>query len=296
MDVYLVDGTYELFRHHFAVPSHVTAGGREVAATRGVLGSLLGMLEGGVTHIGVATDHVIESFRNEMWPGYKTSAGVDPRLLAQFPLIEEALEAMGVIVWPMVELEADDALASSAALAAATAEVGRVYICTPDKDLGQCVQGERVVQLNRRTRVVLDEEGVTAKFGVPPASIPDYLALVGDSADGYPGLPGWGARSAAAVLSRWGHFEQFPAECAAWNVDVRSVGQLCRTFQLESERALLFRDLAMLRSGERLFESVEELRWAGPRPTFEEVARGLEMPNLAERAQRLAARRSARTG
>ena len=292
MDVYLVDGTYELFRHHFAVPSHVTVGGREVAATRGVLGSVLGMLEGGATHIGVATDHVIESFRNEMWPGYKTSAGVDPRLLGQFPLLEETLEAMGVVVWPMVELEADDALASAAALAGEAREVERVYICTPDKDLSQCVQGERVVQLNRRTRVVLDEAGVIAKFGVPPASIPDYLALVGDSADGYPGLPGWGARSTAAVLMRWVSLEEFPAECAAWNVDVRWVGQLCRTFHLERERAYLFRDLATLRRGERLFDSVEALRWRGPRPTFEEVARGLEAPALAERAQRLAARRS----
>jgi len=292
VDVYLVDGTYELFRHHFAVPSHVTVGGREVAATRGVLGSVLGMLEGGATHIGVATDHVIESFRNEMWPAYKTSAGVDPRLLGQFPLLEEALEAMGVVVWPMVELEADDALASAAALAGEAREVERVYICTPDKDLSQCVQGERVVQLNRRTRVVLDEAGVIAKFGVPPASIPDYLALVGDSADGYPGLPGWGARSTAAVLMRWVSLEEFPAECAAWNVDVRWVGQLCRTFHLERERAYLFRDLATLRRGERLFDSVEALRWRGPRPTFEEVARGLEAPALAERAQRLAARRS----
>ena len=293
MDVYLIDGTYELFRHHFAVPSHVTASGREVAATRGVLGSLLGMLEGGVTHIGVATDHVIESFRNDLWPGYKTSAGVDPRLLAQFPLLEEALEAMGVAVWPMVELEADDALASAAALAAAGAGVERVYICTPDKDLGQCVRGERVVQLNRRTRVVFDEAGVTAKFGVPPASIPDYLALVGDSADGYPGLPGWGARSAATILARWGRFERFPAECAAWNVDVRWVGQLCRTFHVERVRAYLFRDLATLRSGERLFDSVEALRWTGPRPSFEDIARRLEMPALAQRAERLAARRSA---
>jgi len=292
VDVYLVDGTYELFRHHFAVPSHVTVGGREVAATRGVLGSVLGMLEGGATHIGVATDHVIESFRNEMWPAYKTSAGVDPRLLGQFPLLEEALEAMGVVVWPMVELEADDALASAAALAGEAREVERVYICTPDKDLSQCVQGERVVQLNRRTRVVLDEAGVIAKFGVPPASIPDYLALVGDSADGYPGLPGWGARSTAAVLMRWVCLEEFPAECAAWNVDVRWVAQLCRTFHLERERAYLFRDLATLRRGERLFDSVEALRWRGPRPTFEEVARGLEAPALAERAQRLAARRS----
>jgi 5'-3' exonuclease len=292
VDVYLVDGTYELFRHHFAVPSHVTKEGREVAATRGVLGSLLGMLEGGVTHIGVATDHVIESFRNELWPGYKTSAGVDPRLLAQFPLLEEALQAMGVVVWPMIELEADDALASAAALAAADQSVGRVYICTPDKDLGQCVRGERVVQLNRRTRVVLDEAGVTAKFGVPPASIPDYLALVGDSADGYPGLPGFGARSAAAALTRWSHFEQFPHDCADWDVNVPWPGKLCRTFHEQRERADLFRDLATLRSDERLFESADVLRWTRPRPDFEEVARQLEMPVLAERARRLASKRS----
>jgi len=292
VDVYLVDGTYELFRHHFAVPSHVTAGGKEVAATRGVLGSLLGMLQGGVTHIGVATDHVIESFRNELWPGYKTSAGVDPRLLAQFPLLEEALGAMGVVVWPMVELEADDALASAAALAAAETAVERVYICTPDKDLGQSVEGERVVQLNRRTRVVLDEAAVTAKFGVPPASIPDYLALVGDSADGYPGLPGFGARSAAAALTRWGHFESFPEDCAAWDVNVPWPGKLCRTFHLERERAYHFRDLATLRSGEHLFDSVEALRWTGPRLAFGEVASRLEMPALAELAKRLAVKRS----
>jgi 5'-3' exonuclease len=286
VDVYLLDGTYELFRHHFALPSHVTAEKREVAATRGVLGSVLGMLEGGVTHIGVATDHVIESFRNEMWPGYKSSAGIDQRLLAQFPLLEEALEAMGVVVWPMVELEADDALASAAELAAAAEEVERVYICTPDKDLGQCVRGERVVQLNRRTRVVLDEGGIVTKFGVGPESIPDYLALVGDNADGYPGLPGWGARSAATVLARWPHFEEFPADCEAWNVNVRGVGQLCLTFGAQRDLANLFRDLATLRSGERLFDSVEALRWMGPRPAFEAMAWRLEAPELAERAEK----------
>ena len=291
MDVYLVDGTYELFRHHFAVPSHVTAEKREVAATRGVLGSVLGMLESGVTHVGVATDHVIESFRNGMWPGYKTSAGVDPRLLEQFPLLEEALEAMGVVVWPMVELEADDALAAAAALASAESDVERVYICTPDKDLGQCVKGERVVQLNRRTHVVLDESGIVAKFGVAPGSIPDYLALVGDSADGYPGLPGWGARSAAAVLARWPRFEAFPPDCATWNVDARFAERLCRTFAAERDRAYLFRDLATLRSDESLFESVDALRWSGPRPTFEALAQRLEAPGLAQRADRLAAGR-----
>jgi len=288
VDVYLLDGTYELFRHHFALPSHVTGDNREVAATRGVLGSVLGMLESGVTHVGVATDHVIESFRNGMWPGYKTSAGVDPRLLEQFPLLEEALEAMGVVVWPMVELEADDALAAAAAIASGSQDVERVYICTPDKDLGQCVQAERVVQLNRRTRVVLDEAGILAKFGVAPGSIPDYLALVGDSADGYPGLPGWGARSAAAVLARWPRFESFPPDCAAWNVDARYAERLCRTFAAERDLAYLFRDLATLRSDERLFDSVEALRWSGPRPLFAGVARQLEAPQLAERAQGVA--------
>ncbi len=291
MDVYLLDGTYELFRHHFALPSQVTAEKREVAATVGVLGSVLGMLESRVSHLGVATDHVIESFRNEMWPGYKTSAGVDPRLLEQFPLLEEALEAMGVVVWPMVELEADDALASAAALASASTSVERVYICTPDKDLGQCVRGERVVQLIRRTRTVLDETAIVAKFGVRPASIPDYLALVGDSADGYPGLPGWGARSAAAVLARWPRFEAFPPDCAAWNVDVRWVGRLCLTFAAQRDLAYFFRDLATLRSGERLFDSVEALRWTGPRPAFESLASRLEAPQLAERALRVRAAR-----
>jgi 5'-3' exonuclease len=294
VDVYLLDGTYELFRYHFALPTHVTAEKREVAATRGVLGSVLGMLEGGVTHLGVATDHVIESFRNGMWPGYKTSAGVDPRLLAQFPLLEEALEAMGVVVWAMVELEADDALASAAAIASDDGEVERVYICTPDKDLGQSVVGERVVQLNRRTNVVLDEEAVTAKFGVAPSSIPDYLALVGDSADGYPGLEGWGARSAATVLTRWGKFEEFPADCSTWNVNARHAERLCRTFHAERERAYLFRDLATLRSEERLFDDVEALRWVGPRPAFAELARRIDAPGLVERAERAAVGRASR--
>jgi 5'-3' exonuclease len=285
MDVYLLDGTYELFRHHFAVPSHVTKAGRQVAATRGVLGSVLGMLEGGATHLAVATDHVIESFRNEMWPGYKTSAGVDPALLQQFPLIEEALEAMGIVVWPMVELEADDALAAAAAQAAASTQVERVYICSPDKDLGQCIVDGRVVQLNRRTRVVSDEAAIVAKFGVPPESIPDYLALVGDSADGYPGLPGFGAKSAAAALSRWKHFESFPEEWREWESLPRG-SQLRATFKEGREAAYLFRDLATLRSGGRLFEDVESLRWRGPKPEFEAMAEALELPSLWQRAIR----------
>ena len=210
MEVHLVDGTYELFRHYYAVPPAKDTSGQEVAAVRGVVASLLGMVTGGATHLAVATDHVIESFRNRLWRGYKTSAGIEPALLSQFGLLEEAVAALGMAVWPMVEFEADDALAAGAEAASADARVERVVICTPDKDLAQSVRGTRVVQLNRRTRVVTDEAGVIAKFGVPPASIPDYLALVGDSADGYPGLQGWGAKSAAAVLAKFGHLESIP--------------------------------------------------------------------------------------
>ena len=268
MEIYLVDGTYELFRHYYAVPSARDADGREVAAVRGVLASVLGMMKGGATHVAVATDHVIESFRNGLWPGYKTSEGVDPDLLAQFPLLEEVLSAAGVVVWPMVEFEADDALAAGAAAAARDARVERVIICTPDKDLAQCVRGTRVVQLNRRTRVTCDEAGVIQKFGVPPESIPDYLALVGDSADGYPGLPGWGAKSSAAVLAKFGHLEAIPADGRDWRVNVANASVLSATLVRERERALLFRKLATLRTDIALFEDVDQLRWSGPTTAF----------------------------
>jgi 5'-3' exonuclease len=289
--VHLVDGTYELFRHFFALPSHVTKDGREVAATRGVVGSVLSMLEGGATHVGVATDHVIESFRNDLWHGYKTSAGVDPLLLAQFPLLEEGLEALGVVVWAMVDREADDALASAAIVAGEDSRVERVLICTPDKDLGQCVRGDRVVQFDRRKRVMLDEAGVTAKFGVPPASIPDYLALVGDSADGFPGLPGWGARSAATVLARYGSLENIPPSVRDWDVPVRSAGVLAHTLEDNLDLAVLFRELARLHPDPPVISSVDELRWAGPSEDFAEFAQRVEMPQLAERALQLATRR-----
>jgi len=240
----------------------------EVAAVRGVLGSVLGMTKGGVDHIGVATDQVIESFRNRLWPGYKTSDGVDADLLAQFPLLEEALSALGIAVWPMVEYEADDALASAAATAALDARVDRIFICTPDKDLAQSVRGARVVQLNRRTRAVTDEAGVMAKFGVPPVSIPDYLALVGDAADGYPGLAGWGAKSAAAVLARYGHLESIPEDWRTWGVDASNPARLALTLARDRDRALLFRELATLRADLHLFDEVEDLRWNGPTPAF----------------------------
>lgn len=276
MEIYLVDGTYELFRHYYAVPSARDAEGREVGAVRGVLRSLLGMLKGGVTHVAVATDHVVESFRNGLWNGYKTSEGVEPDLLAQFPVLEEVLAAAGMVVWPMVEFEADDALAAGAVLAARDSRVERVVICTPDKDLAQCVSGTRIVQLNRRTNAITDEAGVAQKFGVPPASIPDYLALVGDSADGYPGLKGWGAKSSAAVLAKFRHLEAIPADSKDWFVNAANAGALAATLVRDREQALLFRTLATLRTDIPLFENVDELRWTGPTPEFDSVAAKLD--------------------
>lgn len=268
MDVHLIDGTYELFRHYYALPSAREADGQEVAAVRGVLASVLGMLEHGATHVAVATDHIIESFRNQLWPGYKTGDGIEPDLLSQFQLLEDALSKMGVTVWPMIEYEADDALAAAATAAARDERVDRVIICTPDKDLAQCVRGTRVVQMNRRTRDIRDEAGVVAKFGVPPASIPDYLALVGDAADGYPGLPGWGAKSTSAVLARYGHLESIPEDWRTWGVNASGASALADTLARERDRAFLFRTLATLRTDIPLFDSIDELHWKGPTPEF----------------------------
>lgn len=276
MDVYLIDGTYELFRHFYAVPSAREADGREVGAVRGVLTSMLGMINSGTRYIGVATDHVIESFRNRLWPGYKTGAGIDPDLYAQFPLLEEALVALGITTWPMVEFEADDALAAAAAAAARDPRVTRVIICTPDKDLAQCVRGTRVVQMDRRARTTRDEAGVIAKFGVPPASIPDYLALVGDNADGYPGLEGWGAKSAAAVLAKFGHLEAIPADYRTWGVNATRPAALAQTLERDRDRVILFRELATLREDIDLFDSVDELSWNGPTPAFAPLAARFE--------------------
>jgi 5'-3' exonuclease len=290
MRVFLVDGTYELFRHYYGVPPHRTAEGAEVAATRGVLWSMLRLLEQGVTHLGVATDHVIESFRNDLWPGYKSSAGLDPQLLGQFGLLEVALEAMGVVVWPMVELEADDALAGAAAAAADDPQVEQVVICTPDKDLAQCVRDGRVVQLDRRGTVVYDEARVTAKFGVGPPSIPDYLALVGDTADGYPGLPGWGARSTATVLAHYTHIEQVPDLPGQWAVPVRGRAGLAATLRANRPAAMLFKDLATLRVDRSLLPEVDALRWTGPTPLFAEACDRIDARSLATQAARVAAR------
>ena len=276
MEVHLIDGTYELFRHFYALPSARDRDGVEVAAVRGVLGSILGMVQAGATHIGVATDHIIESFRNEMWAGYKTGEGIDPELHAQFLFLEEALRALGMVVWAMEEYEADDALASAAVIAAQSSRVDRVIICTPDKDLAQCVRGTRVVQLDRRRRILRDEAGVVAKFGVLPASIPDYLALVGDAADGYPGLRGWGAKSAAAVLSRFGHLEAIPSDSRLWGVTVNDPRGLAETLARERDRVYMFRDLATLRVDIPLFDSVDALHWKGPTDAFAPLGERLD--------------------
>lgn len=276
MKIYLVDGTYELFRHYYALPSARDKDDREVAAVRGVLASVLGMIKEGATHVAVATDHIVESFRNDLWADYKTSEGVEPDLLAQFPLLEEVLSAAGIVVWPMVEFEADDALAAAAETAALDDRVEQVVICTPDKDLAQCVRGTHVVQLNRRTRVIIDETGVIQKFGVTPASIPDYLALVGDSADGYPGLPGWGVKSSATVLAKFAHLESIPEDSRDWGVRVASADTLAQTLRRDWDKAILFRQLATLRTDINLFEDLDELRWKGPAAGYDAIAAQLD--------------------
>ena len=288
MDVHLVDGTYELFRQFFGQPPRAADDGAEIGAVRGVVLSIVSMLSDGATHLGVATDHVIESFRNDLWPGYKTGTGIDPVLRSQFQTLETALGALGVVVWPMVELEADDALASAASVAAEEPTVDRVIICTPDKDLAQCVVGERVVQLDRRSGAIAGEDGVWAKFGVAPRSIPDWLALVGDSADGFPGLAGWGRRSASVVLAHYGNFDNVPDDPARWDPEVRQSvrGATKLAERLANERGLaeLFRELATLRRDPTLLDHVSSLEWRGPTGAFEAVCRHLRDPALAERA------------
>ncbi|HEY8474687.1 MAG TPA: 5'-3' exonuclease H3TH domain-containing protein [Natronosporangium sp.] len=288
MDVHLVDGTYELFRYHFAPNNR----DRTRGATVGVVGSMLQLVQDGATHVGVATDHVIESFRNDLWPGYKSSAGMPQELLDQFPVVETALAAAGFVVWPQVEYEADDALAAAAELAAADDRVSQVVICTPDKDLGQCVGG-KVVQLDRRKGTVVDAAGVEARLGVPPALVPDWLALVGDSADGFPGLTGWGAKSAAAVLRRWGHLEDIPTDPASWDAGVRSAVKLNEVLREQFDLALLFRRIATVDRRAPVSESVDQLRWSGPPDPaeFAKLCASLGAPGLATRAQRLAEQR-----
>lgn len=291
MDVHLIDGTYELFRHYFAVPPRTSASGAEVGAYRGVMGNVLTLLENGATHVAVATDHVIESFRNELWPDYKDGAAVEPELRSQFEPLEDGLRALGVGVWPMVEFEADDALAAGAALAAADDRVREVRICTVDKDLAQCVGG-KVVQWDRRKGLVLDTEAVIDKFGVPPESIPDYLGLVGDSADGFPGLPGWGAKSTATVLARYGHIEGIPLSSGDWDVTVRSAAKLAATLADQLDQALLFRRIATVEVDAPVGTSVDEIEWRGPTSDLLAICEDIDGVGLAERAVRLAERRS----
>ena len=283
MRIHLVDGTYELFRHYYAVPKARDADGREVGAVRSVVASVLSLINRGATHVGVATDHVIESFRNRLWRSYKTSAGVPADLLAQFQLLEDAMVALGVRVWPMIEYEADDALAAAAARAADDERVDKVFICTPDKDLAQSVRGTRVVQLIRRTNVELDEAAVQKKFGVLPESIPDYLALVGDSADGYPGLPGWGAKSSAAVLAKFHKLEQIPADWREWRVNANNAASLSATFDRDRDLAFLFRDLATLRTDIPVFDTVDQLEWKGPTERFTAFAAKLDAATTEKR-------------
>jgi 5'-3' exonuclease len=292
MDVYLIDGTYELFRHFFAVPSSVDGTGQEIGAVRGVLASVVSMIESGATYLGVATDHVVESFRNGLYPGYKTSEGVPEELLSQFRILEEALEALGVRVWPMTYYEADDALASAAGKAATDDRVQQVFICTPDKDLSQCVVGTRVVQLDRRQDKVRDEAGVVAKFGVTPQSIPDYLAVVGDSADGFPGVAGWGTKAAALTLSQYPHLEAIPKDWRKWHPSIRRARALSESLFSAWNDALLFRTLATLRLDVDVFDRLDDLRWKVPAPNFAEQCRRMNSPALVGRVTSLAASRN----
>ena len=292
MNVFLLDGTYELFRHFFAAPSLKDASGSETGAVRGVVGSVIGMLEEDVTHLGVATDHTVESFRNHLYSDYKTGDGIDPALVIQFHPLENALRALGVVVWPMVEFEADDGLASASVCAAADDRVEQVFICTPDKDLAQCVRGRRVVQFDRREGPLRDAAGVRKRFGVQPESIVDYLALVGDAADGYPGLPGWGAKSASTLLARYGHIEEIPTDAGHWDVDVRGAARLGRSLAAGREDAALFRQLATLCTTVPVFETVDELEWKGPTPAFFDICAGLSAPGYFSRARTLAEKRS----
>jgi 5'-3' exonuclease len=287
VEVHVVDGTYELFRYHFAPNNRDPKQG----ATRGVLTSLLQLLEDGATHVGVATDQVIESFRNDLWAGYKSSAGMPPELLAQFPLVERVLAAAGFTVWPQVEYEADDGMAAAAAMAAADDRVSRVLICTPDKDLGQCVGGP-VVQFDRRKGEIVDADGVRARLGVSPESVPDLLGLVGDSADGFPGLPGWGAKSAAAVLSRWGHLEDIPADPADWTITVRGAAKLSATLRERFDQALLFRRIATVVPEAPVSASVDEIRWTGPADpaAFAQLCAEIDAPALPHRVGALTER------
>ena len=288
LTVHIVDGTYELFRQYFARPSHENSDGLDVGGARGVLRSMLTMLEDGATHLAVATDHVIESFRNELYDGYKSGEGIDPGIFAQFQPLEDGLRALGIATYPMVEYEADDGMAALAKLAAADERVERVLLCTPDKDLAQCVEAGRVLQFDRRNNKILDVAEVIEKYGVPPESITDWLGLVGDTADGFPGLPGWGAKSAATVLSRYGHIDKIPLAAGQWDITVRGGAKLAKTLADNLEDALLFRRLATLERDAPTAKSIDELRWVGPGDDITQAAETFDAPDLITRTAALA--------
>ncbi|MFT7475113.1 MAG: 5'-3' exonuclease [Verrucomicrobiales bacterium] len=291
MRVHLIDGTYELFRYYFAAPSHVTSEGQEVGAVRGVLGSMIQLLEQGVTHIGIATDHVIESFRNDLWDGYKDGSEIEEGIRSQFQLLEDVLTAAGFVVWPMVEFEADDALGAGANTYADDPRVDEVMICTPDKDLAQCVSDERsIVQFDRRKEVRYDEAGVREKFGVEPASIPDYLALVGDAADGFPGLAGWGAKSTSTVLARYGTIENIPSAAGQWDITVRSGAKLAQTLSDNRDLAFLFRRIATIELDAPVNPNVDDLEWNGPTEDFADVSESIDAGRHLARLNALSAR------
>ncbi|MEZ5377064.1 MAG: 5'-3' exonuclease H3TH domain-containing protein [Acidimicrobiales bacterium] len=291
MIVHLIDGTYELFRQFFGRPGHLNAAGEEVGAARSVLRDMLYLLEDGATHLGVATDHVIESFRNDLYDGYKSGEGLDPLILGQFQPLEDGLRALGITLFPMVEFEADDAMGAAAIVAAADPRVDRVLICTPDKDLAQVVQEGRIVQFDRRREKIYDVADVIEKYGVPPESIPDYLGLVGDTADGFPGLKGWGAKSAAAVLSRYGHIENIPTGAGQWDITVRGGSKLADTLAENLADALLFRRIATLDLDAPTITDVDELRWTGPTDELPTIAERFDAPDLVTRAAALATSR-----
>jgi len=289
MKVHLIDGTYELFRHFFAVPSHINSDGQEIAATRGAVGSLLLLVEEGATHIAVATDEVITSFRNELYAPYKTGEGVDPTLLSQFLLFQEVAAAAGFLVWPMVEFEADDAIATAAVIAKSDPQVEQVIICSPDKDLTQCLTPDRkVVQYDRRKQQILDYEAAQKKFNVPPEAIPDYLALVGDSADGIEGVPHWGAKSAATALSRYGRLEDIPDEPGKWDIALRGAPKLAAVLADRKADAQLFKQLTTLRTDVPNLGHPQSWQWQGPRAGFQQVCHSIDAPRLYEKATRLA--------
>ena len=289
MKVHLVDGTYELFRHYFGAPSHITSEGYEVGATRAVLASMLSLLEQGATHIGIATDHTITSFRNELYEGYKDGSDIDPDISGQFHILEDLLEAAGFIIFPMVEFEADDALASAAVRSTVDKRVDQVVICTPDKDLGQCLTPDhKIIQYDRRKKLEMNYEAIIEKFGVPPESIPDYLGLMGDTADGFPGLQGWGAKSSSSVLAVYNHIEHIPEDPEKWEVSVRGAKKLAATLNENQSLALLFRQIATLSYDAPTFGSIDELHWEGPGSDFVQIAEKLDATRLIERAERLA--------